>query len=913
MRRSVKSTTISAAELKSQIPDVAIVAGDLYGVDFRKGVARCLFSQNHSHGDRDPSLRHDRKKDRLFCASQNCFGEKGVDAIGLVQRMERLSFPEAIQKLVDHYGIKNGDRPNSPQPHHEPPVPADSVRQGLSRKGFRAVAEFAYGACLRKVRFEHESARQEGKNRAEKEFRWEHLVDGVWYSGDGGLPKLLYVNRALRERDQLGLAVGFEGEAKVDLAGELGVAAFSFKNITLEQAATLGDCDVVLWPDNDASGKEQADRAAGVICDVARARTVKLLTPPTEFPLAGDLIDAINDLKWDRTRIAQFLKTAAPRANGDRRHETHVNGFQKAPSAKAGTERECGNTHGTPRSGLESTSFRLTDDGVVYFDPDKEPLRICGRLEVAALTSDAKGEGWGRLLRWSDSNSRTHEWAMPMSLLAGDGNEYRSRLLDGGLFIAPGRRARDLLTVYLQTTRPQVQMLCVARVGWQGGSFVLPGATIGPEGAGAVLFQTAFETEHFLNISGTLDGWRANVGRFCSGNSRLILAVSCAFAGPALSLLGAESGGVHLVGPTSTGKSTALVVGGSVVGGGGRNGFVQSWRTTANGLEAIAELHNDLTLFLDELAQLDPKEAAEIAYLLANGSGKGRMSRNIGARKKLAWSLVFMSAGEITLADHAQTAGKRTKGGAEVRLLNIDADAGAGLGLFENIHGAESPDAFARQLKDAARQFYGTPLQAYLDVLVRNRSAAETALRNFQTDFLKTHVPDGASGEVSRAAQRFALVAATGELATDAGITGWDKGEATAAAALCLKSWITSRGTTGALDAESAVKQARRFFEAHGGSRFQQVSTDSSGEIQVVPNRAGFRRKTNEGGTEYLVFSETFKSEVCIGFDYRMVAHALEDRGFLERQPPGLMKRVRVPGNVDPIWIFCVKASILEG
>ena len=117
-------------------------------------------------------------------------------------------------------------------------------------------------------------------------------------------------------------------------------------------------------------------------------------------------------------------------------------------------------------------------------------------------------------------------------LLAGDGNEYRARLLDGGLFLAPGRKARDLLTVYLQTMRPEARALCVARVGWHGDNFVLPGATIGPEGAGAVLFQTPFETDHYLNVSGTVDEWRDNVGRFCSGNSRLILAASCAFRRP---------------------------------------------------------------------------------------------------------------------------------------------------------------------------------------------------------------------------------------------------------------------------------------------------------------------------------------------------------------------------------------------
>jgi hypothetical protein len=41
----------------------------------------------------------------------------------------------------------------------------------------------------------------------------------------------------------------------------------------------------------------------------------------------------------------------------------------------------------------------------------------------------------------------------------------------------------------------------------------------------------------------------------------------------------------------------------------------------------------------------------------------------------LAWTLLIVSAGEITLADHVQTAGKRTKGGVEARLANIDSDA----------------------------------------------------------------------------------------------------------------------------------------------------------------------------------------------------------------------------------------------
>jgi hypothetical protein len=80
MRLKGKSAPMSAVELKRRIPDVAAVARDLYQIEFRKDTAHCPFPENHSHGDHDPSLRHDRKKNRLFCASQKCLGDKGVAA-----------------------------------------------------------------------------------------------------------------------------------------------------------------------------------------------------------------------------------------------------------------------------------------------------------------------------------------------------------------------------------------------------------------------------------------------------------------------------------------------------------------------------------------------------------------------------------------------------------------------------------------------------------------------------------------------------------------------------------------------------------------------------------------------------------------------------------------------------------------
>ena len=566
--------------------------------------------------------------------------------------------------------------------------------------------------------------------------------------------------------------------------------------------------------------------------------------------------------------------------------------------------------------GRFESRFRLSDDALEYLDPEGEPIKICGRLEVGALIRDAQGDGWGLLLKWTDAEGRAHQWAMPWSLLAGDGNEYRAHLLDGGLVIMPGSKVRNLLTIYLQSARSEALALCVPRVGWHGDVFVLPDCTIGAGATEEVLFQTPNESEHLLNVSGTVEDWCTHVGVFCSGNSRLLFAASCGFAGPLLSRAGEESGGVHFYGTSSEGKSTALAVGGSVNGGGGRNGFMQTWRATSNGLEAMAQNHNDLTLFLDELAQLDPREATETAYLLGNGSGKTRMSRSIGARKKLTWNLLFVSSGEVTLADHALTAGKRTRGGAEVRLLNVGADAGAGLGLFENIHGAESPDAFSRQLRDAAKRFYGAPIREFVARVARDPVSVEKAIQKFRAAWVKKNVPPGASGEVSRAAHRFALIGFAGEFATDAGITGWKKDEASDAAASCFANWLSHRvGGAGAFDEEAAVRQVRNFVEVNGASRFQPSKVrrvDGNLIPEKVINRAGFRVDQKNGdAVEYLILPGVFQSDVCQGYDYRMVANALLKRGYLVNEPPHLTRKTSMP-EVGNTRFFAVKASILR-
>lgn len=514
-----------------------------------------------------------------------------------------------------------------------------------------------------------------------------------------------------------------------------------------------------------------------------------------------------------------------------------------------------------------------------------EPVWICSPLSVTATTRDGSGSEWGRMLVFADRDGRPHTWAMPMTMMAGSGEELRAELLRQGLEITSDTRMRPRLMDYIQSEMPSKTARCVTRTGWHGDTFVLPSKSFGESEAEPIIFQTSDPSGIALATAGTMEDWQQHVAGPCVGNSRLILALSAAFAGPCLGLLGGEGGGFHLRGSSSTGKTTALNVAASVFG---PPSFARNWRQTDNALEAAASLHTDLLLILDEISQLDPKHAGACAYLLANGQGKGRASKDGSARATASFRLLFLSAGEIGLCDLVTEGGGRPRAGQEVRVVDIPADAGKGLGVFDQIPAGTAPGAFADQLKQAAAKYHGHPLPALLNRLASGIEAARTQLRTARDGLAEDWLGCATDGQVRRVAQRFALIAAAGELATDYGLTGWPAGEAQRAAHACFDSWLSARGSSGNAEPLAMLAQVRAFLSAHGESRFSKWDSHS-GEPRTI-NRAGYRRET-DNGPEYFVDREIFKLEIAKGFDARQVAQMLVAHGALRTEADGTTTR----------------------
>lgn len=248
--------------------------------------------------------------------------------------------------------------------------------------------------------------------------------------------------------------------------------------------------------------------------------------------------------------------------------------------------------------------FRLID-GKIYFEkPSKkegdEPTLqyVCSELRVAAYVRDGKKENHGRLVSFPDPEGNMHELIVPADLLAGDSTALRALLLNQGMRLGNDRNARQLLADLILQSSPKRKIFCTDQTGWNRNVFVLPSEVIGKEDEEDVRLLNSSMSPNRSSVAGTIDTWKENVARYCFKNSRLIFSVSAAFAPPLLDLVKVESGGIHTRGASSIGKTSLLKVANSVWNG---PQSLRTWRSTSNGLEAIATEHNDCLLCLDEL------------------------------------------------------------------------------------------------------------------------------------------------------------------------------------------------------------------------------------------------------------------------------------------------------------------------
>lgn len=219
---------------------------------------------------------------------------------------------------------------------------------------------------------------------------------------------------------------------------------------------------------------------------------------------------------------------------------------------------------------------------------------------------------------------------------------------------------------------------------------------------------------------------------------------------------------------------------------------------------------------------------------------------------------------------------------------------------------------FADTLRERLQGQHGSAFRAYVEALANDLNEHRAWMKGEFRRLVMAMTPEGAGNQVGRAINRFALVAAAGELATRLELTGWQAGEATKAARTCLDAWLVDRGHLGNQEDAATLRQIRQFFTAYQYSRFADWDDPNHRPSQMV----GYRKNPKVGGEQDIVFyvlPEGWR-EITKGRDYKKAAKlALTAGWFIKAQQGKTQISIRLPSSKEkPSKIYVLGYSVIS-
>lgn len=440
----------------------------------------------------------------------------------------------------------------------------------------------------------------------------------------------------------------------------------------------------------------------------------------------------------------------------------------------------------TPPKGHLAKPFKMDDgswlhilDSGLYQIKEKQDengetkqikILISDALIILGEARSLKNDNWKRVIQFHDKDRTLHKLIIPYEHFMGEAQDALKLIASHGLMPPRQTYKKNVFINYLQDYPIEKRFRCVDRTGWYGNSFVTTSRTYGKQDDEQLLFNSEMKDPY--GTMGTLEGWQ-ELSRLIEPHALAVLSFACAFSGQLITSLDIESGGFHIYGTSTDGKSTITKAACSVWGK--PKDVSKSWRTTDNALENDAELRNDNYLNLDELRQAVPKAVSDIVYMLTGAQGKARGSKSGRNRENKQFNLMYTSTGEIALEDHLRRGGIEMDAGLLLRFAHLPSDAGKGYGVFECINYGNSSSDVGNRINELSAKQYGHAGIKWLEYLTANKEELILQAQTMLDDFTLIYATK--NSQAVRVLRRFALVAVAGELATQAGTQDGSKGE----------------------------------------------------------------------------------------------------------------------------------------
>lgn len=542
------------------------------------------------------------------------------------------------------------------------------------------------------------------------------------------------------------------------------------------------------------------------------------------------------------------------------------------------------------------------DDGVFYVSPkvDKDSGEIinneswlCSPLEVIGTGRDDKDQFL--IIRWLAFGADIPTTAAIPLADIGEREGWRT-LKAGGVNVTTKSSLRAILADWLQRSGSRDLWRVAHATGWQCGAYIMPDGEIIGTPANPVLFNGRSSAAAGYTVQGTTGSWRDGVAHLAFGNYSMMTGIGAALAAPLIGLVGADGFGIHFYEQSSAGKTTTANVASSLYGN--PDLLRLTWYGTALGLANEAAAHNDGLMPLDEVGQgSDPISVSQSAYALFNGVGKLQGAKEGGNRDLKRWRTVAISTGEMDLETFIASAGRKTKAGQLVRLLNIPLSKAVRFHNYQN--GKQHADA----LKDAYQHHHGAAGREWIKWLADHQQQAIDTVRECEARW-RSLIPADYGEQVHRVGARFAILEAA--LLLGDVVTGWDAQTCRDAIQHSYNAWVREFGT-GNKEHQQIIEQTEAFLNAHGLSRF--APFPYSPADLPIKDLAGYRQRGEheESPMIFYTFPSAFEREIAKGFNAKQFAEVLKSSGMLNPPTSGRgyqRKSPRIQGRQFNVYVL---------
>lgn len=449
--------------------------------------------------------------------------------------------------------------------------------------------------------------------------------------------------------------------------------------------------------------------------------------------------------------------------------------------------------------------------------------------KISAPASSLKLAGYGRsyqygandesrsfaVIRFINRDSQEDEIIVPSSFLVANQARLIEMLADKHYRWEEPKRARAIIDE-LNSLTPSTKFTIVFVPGWHGEAYYRPGRLYSgavPSDAQIRLKQHDSAKLGAFLLQGSLKTWKKEVALVAQHSDLARLFLSLPFAATILKIVGGKSFGVVVVGESSTGKTSLLRLGASVMGHNGPNGL-PTLGASRTAIEQYVLGYRDGFIPLDEIGDIEGKPTAvdEFIKALSFGAVTGRnreraneYERSLGTIKPDNRIIVGMTT-ETSLAAIARSGNRKRLRGEEVRLIELPAVFAGAQDIFNGTNADKAIGTTLDERRNAINTLeracienQGVAHSTFLEHLVQD-GTARTKLQAWIAEFMVVAEPLVDSRSVGRILMSFAIIYAAAQLAIAYRVLPWNSIKTQKALLRCVEEAVRHLSVNGGRD-----------------------------------------------------------------------------------------------------------------